>query len=132
MDRLLLCSRQKSGSGCGIECDKTCSQLEVIGSMRAWATGIVCLYVCLVLFDWVTGLHWLADFSLPMAIVGGVGLAIASHPNQISDTATSHTLENTAATPEVEPAQPAQAVEQPAATPESSISFTINKSVRPG
>lgn len=101
--------------------------------MQAWATGIVCLYVCVVLFDWITGLHWLADFSLPMAIVGGVSLAIASHPTQT--TSTDQTLEGPADAPKVELAGPEQTPKQsepakPAA--DSSISFTINKNARPG
>ena len=103
--------------------------------MQIWATGIVCLYVGITLLNWVTGLHWLAEFSLPMAIVGGVGLAIASHPTQSApstlDTA-KDPIEATAAAQEPQPEddQPYPQSAKPAT--ESSISFTINKNVRPG
>lgn len=95
--------------------------------MQFWAVSIVCLYVGVGLFNWVTGLHWLAEFSLPMSILGGVGLAIASNSNSPELPAASPPTDSLdAAAP---PPQAVKAASKPA--PEPSISFTIHKNVRP-
>ena len=95
--------------------------------MRFGAVCIVCLFLGIELFNWVSGLHWLAEFSRPLAILGGLGLAIASHPtpdplsHQSSEPLpkTNHAPIETAPSPAVEP------------PPEPTISFTIHKNVRP-
>ncbi len=97
--------------------------------MRGWSVCLVGLYVGLQLFNWVTGLHWLTDFSLPLSILGGLGLAIASTPSSAAIKATLDPSAN-ATTPKASETT-AQAQTPTAATPESSISFTIHKNVRP-
>ncbi|NEZ60612.1 hypothetical protein [Adonisia turfae] len=106
--------------------------------MHFWAICIVCLYVGIELFNWVTGLHWLADFALPMSVLAGIGLAIASNtaPKLIQSASTTLAADTSNSTPldAAEAAQPTTATAPPAqprtqAAP--SISFTINKNIRP-
>ncbi|MEO0350428.1 MAG: hypothetical protein AAF282_10325 [Cyanobacteria bacterium P01_A01_bin.15] len=95
--------------------------------MRFGAVCIVCLFLGIELFNWVSGLHWLAEFSRPLAILGGLGLAIASHPTSIpSSRQSSETLPEPSPSPS-EPSPP-PAADPP---PEPTISFTIHKNVRP-
>ena len=89
--------------------------------MQVWAIGIVCFYIALGLFNWVTGLHWLAEFSLPLSIMGGIGLAIASNlPRTTSPTQPEPIAPET---PAIEPVQPSQRDSQP--TDNDTISFKI-------
>ncbi|MBE9068212.1 hypothetical protein IQ260_16295 [Leptolyngbya cf. ectocarpi LEGE 11479] len=101
--------------------------------MQFWAVGVVCLYVGIGLFNWVTGLHWLAEFSLPMSILGGIGLAIASNANSPRLPAASPSTDSLDdATPPDSAGPPPQTVKAASQSiPESSISFTIHKNVRP-
>ncbi|NEQ50690.1 MAG: hypothetical protein F6K11_11235 [Leptolyngbya sp. SIO3F4] len=106
--------------------------------MRFWALGIIYGYIALTLFNWLTGSHWLAGFSLPLSILGGLGLAIASHTTTSllpSTHATStpgntssqtETIEDISQGPTTPPSHSAAK-----STQESSISFTINKNIRP-
>ncbi|MEA5465752.1 hypothetical protein [Leptothoe sp. PORK10 BA2] len=98
---------------------------------------MVCLYVSLGLFNWVTGLHWLGEFSLPLSIFAGLGLAIASNSPPATISAAS-TTRNTpeASAPPTEPkdiigGQSTPPASAPKTVPEPSISFTIHKTVRP-
>ncbi|MEM9980095.1 MAG: hypothetical protein AAF808_20925 [Cyanobacteria bacterium P01_D01_bin.2] len=93
--------------------------------MRFGAVCIVCLFIGIELFNWVSGFHWLAEFSRPLAILGGLGLAIASHPTPAP---VSH--QSSEPMPDCSPSEPSPppAVDLP---PESTISFTIHKNVRP-
>lgn len=113
--------------------------------MRFGAMCFLGLYVGIALFNWVSGLHWLAEFSLPLSLLGGFGLAIASTPiNPSTIAASSKSMaspSNVGASQDSEkkpeksdspdiasaPHAPTQA-SQPT---EPSISFTINKNVRP-
>ncbi len=105
--------------------------------MQFWAICIVCVYVGLGVFNWVTGLHWLAEFSLPLSVLGGVGLAIASNipATPAAPTSTEAATDvSTTTTPEAS----AEAIEAPgistapATQPKApSISFTIHKNRRP-
>lgn len=109
--------------------------------MKGWAIGIVFFYVALGVFNWVTGLHWLADFSLPLSIVGGIGLAIASNsppptlpshpaPQPKTDTSSPDTSSPIAdATANSTDTDTSPSDTSP--TKETSISFTINKTLRP-
>ncbi|MGD1853946.1 MAG: hypothetical protein ACFB2W_06800 [Leptolyngbyaceae cyanobacterium] len=94
--------------------------------MQFWAICIVCIYVGIGLFNWVSGLHWLAEFSLPLSVLGGLGLAIASSTSnapQSTDASNVITSPSPSETDkDVLPSRPAV---------DSSISFTINKNVRP-
>ncbi|MEM9484698.1 MAG: hypothetical protein AAGA83_13525 [Cyanobacteria bacterium P01_F01_bin.116] len=100
--------------------------------MQVWAIGIVCFYVALGLFNWVTGLHWLAEFSVPLSIVGGLGLAIASSSTApMSPTNTDHPDEKTASTPTADVSGTSHPHSETRPTPEASISFTIDKNLRP-
>ncbi|MEM7063741.1 MAG: hypothetical protein AAF572_11325 [Cyanobacteria bacterium P01_B01_bin.77] len=99
--------------------------------MQFWAMGVVCLYVGIGLFNWVTGLHWLAEFSLPMSILAGVGLAIASHSNSPGLPAASVSTDSLDATASPAATSPSQTVKASKPAPEPSISFTIHKNVRP-
>ena len=99
--------------------------------MQFWAVCFVGLYVGVQLFNWVTGLHWLADFSLPLSILGGLGLAIASAPATHTNQSASATSDRMPA-PQTDPQSEPQPSEKPASpAPEASISFTIHKNVRP-
>ena len=116
--------------------------------MQFWAAGIVCIYVGIGLFNWVTGLHWLTEFSLPLSILAGVGLAIASTPlttlsaptdntplvEPLVETQTTaaspHPDQNTNQTPIVQ-TTPAPSSAKPTQPDPSSISFTIHKNSRP-
>ncbi|MBX2866015.1 MAG: hypothetical protein KTR27_20885 [Leptolyngbyaceae cyanobacterium MAG.088] len=106
--------------------------------MQGWGIGIVFLYIALGIFNWVTGLHWLAEFSLPMSLVAGLGLAIASLSPVALPSASTHASDDIAtasdsdlpatdldATPSQSSTQPSQQITEP------SISFTIDKNVRP-
>ncbi|MEM8611899.1 MAG: hypothetical protein AAGF93_07760 [Cyanobacteria bacterium P01_H01_bin.105] len=107
--------------------------------MRFWAVGVVCVYVGIGLFNWVTGLHWLAEFSLPLSILGGFGLAIASTtaipPEPTSTAPSSEAISiaesNTESTPLDKETKTAPLPPNPTPSNEPSISFTINKNVRP-
>ncbi|MEM9904189.1 MAG: hypothetical protein AAF921_04105 [Cyanobacteria bacterium P01_D01_bin.44] len=112
--------------------------------------GLICflaLFFGTELVQWVTHLPWLSEFelSLPLALLGGSGLAIASNYKQLngllpppqagqpdtaiapnpaaSSPATSHS-----AAPSTKPALSPQSPSQPSS---SSISFKINKPHRP-
>ncbi|ESA34278.1 hypothetical protein N836_17830 [Leptolyngbya sp. Heron Island J] len=100
--------------------------------MQFWAVCIVCFYVALALFNWVTGLHWLAEASLPLSILAGVGLAIASSTSTTSLPPTESTTD-VPTPPEPEPAPQKAATQKPPAPQQHSpsISFTINKNRRP-
>ncbi|MEM9979565.1 MAG: hypothetical protein AAF808_18210 [Cyanobacteria bacterium P01_D01_bin.2] len=95
--------------------------------MRFGAVCIVCLFIGIELFNWVSGLHWLAEFSRPLAILGGLGLAIASHhtPDPVP-----HPIADPLPEPNLSPSEPSP---PPTADPppEPTISFTIHKNVRP-
>ena len=101
--------------------------------MRAWAVSIVYIYVGIQLFNWVTGLHWLSEFTWPLTIVSGLGLAIASQPLPSAPKVASPADETSTPAPH-EPAS-TPAVTPPTGTvsnaSEPSISFTIRKNVRP-
>lgn len=98
--------------------------------MQVWAIGIVCFYVALGVFNWVTGLHWLAEFSLPLSIAGGIGLAIASNSTTAALPADSDPQkESPPSSPIAE--STAEAAAETSPTQEASISFTINKNLRP-
>ncbi|MEL6333481.1 MAG: hypothetical protein AAFU84_14670 [Cyanobacteria bacterium J06633_23] len=110
--------------------------------MRFGAMCFLGLYVGIALFNWVSGLHWLAEFSLPLSLLGGLGLAIASTPVKPSTIAANSkstaSPSNVSASekkpeksdsPDIAPDPPASTrANQPA---EPSISFTINKNARP-
>ncbi|MEO0395566.1 MAG: hypothetical protein AAF243_06195 [Cyanobacteria bacterium P01_A01_bin.137] len=113
--------------------------------MRFGAMCFLGLYVGIALFNWVSGLHWLAEFSLPLSLLGGFGLAIASTP--VKPSTITAKSKSTASTSNVSPSDasekkpeksdspdiaPAPHASNQASQPaESSISFTINKNVRP-
>lgn len=100
--------------------------------MRPWAVGVVYMYVGVQLFNWVTGLYWLSELALPMTILAGLSLAIASQPSTLLPDAAPKIpdpKDQVAATPLSETGLP-----QPDTTENSadaSISFTIRKNVRP-
>ncbi|MEM1254861.1 MAG: hypothetical protein AAGI69_20695 [Cyanobacteria bacterium P01_H01_bin.21] len=95
------------------------------------------------LLDWVAGQHWLADFSLPLSIFGGVSLAIASNPflsNPSKNSAPQNLTDDHDDSPQVKSApKPSDPTNETPANPYPansqqnfpSISFTINKNVRP-
>lgn len=110
--------------------------------MRSGAIFVVFVYTVIGLFNWVTGLHWLADFSLPLSIAGGLGLAIASTSRTaaIPSTPISTKLETDDAMPstssdesengdDISTTTAAPKASKPLTAP--SISFTINKNIRP-
>lgn len=113
--------------------------------MQFWAVCIICLYVGIELFNWVTGLHWLADFSLPLSVVSGLSLAIASNSPTAANKAPLETTQSssdlTGLSTEISDVEPSLAQSPPAQSPppqkpplnatEPSISFTIHKNVRP-
>ncbi|MBT9310939.1 hypothetical protein [Leptothoe kymatousa] len=96
--------------------------------MRLWAAGIVYTYIGLQLFNWLTGLHLLSEFGLPLTIVSGLGLAIASQSDGSVAKDDGAAESNSAV-----PGAAVDAMEAPAAPPANgdSISFTIRKNVRP-
>ncbi len=104
--------------------------------MQFLAICIVCFYVGLKLFNWVTGLHWLAEFSLSLSILGGVGLAIASNATPPAQSSSAESVTDVTASTESEPLTKAiktSAIPGPQATQQKnpSISFTIHKNRRP-
>lgn len=109
--------------------------------MHVWALCLVCLYVFLGVFNWLTGLHWLGEFSLPLSILAGLGLAIASNSAPKNSAAmpaaaNTHDMPENAAPPmeaqDTAAGQSSTASPSPGSTaPEPSISFTINKNARP-
>ena len=109
--------------------------------MKVWSVCGFCVYLGLVLLDWVTGQQWLADFSLPLSMVGGISLAIASNTfasNTPNNPAQQNLTNNHGDSPQVapEPSVPTNEIPvnpYPANSQHDppSISFTINKNVRP-
>lgn len=108
--------------------------------MRLWAATIIYIYAGVQLFNWVTGLHWLSDFTWPMTIVAGFGLAIASQPAtsmvNTSDphppsSAISELTDLTQELPTASKAMNEGGTGEGATDVASSISFTIRKNVRP-
>ncbi|MEO0432634.1 MAG: hypothetical protein AAF151_13150 [Cyanobacteria bacterium J06656_5] len=113
--------------------------------MRFWAMCFLGLYGGIALFNWVSGLHWLAEFSLPLSLVGGLGLAIASTPVKSSTLIAN--LQSTASTSNVSASDASQQKPEKSDSPdmvsaphastqasppaEPSISFTIDKNARP-
>lgn len=102
--------------------------------MQGWALCVVCLYVGIGLFNWLTGLHWLAEFRLPMSVLAGLGLAIASTASptvmgssQSNSVSADSAPLDSSETPPTETPVPQSSDQQT----ESSISFTIHKDVRP-
>ncbi|MGD1952287.1 MAG: hypothetical protein ACFB14_21955 [Leptolyngbyaceae cyanobacterium] len=104
--------------------------------MKVWSVCGLCLYLGLALLDWVTGQHWLADFSLPLSMFGGISLAIASNTSKTP--APQNLANNHGDSPQVAP-EPSVPTNETPVNPHPansqqnspSISFTINKNVRP-
>lgn len=95
--------------------------------MRLWAAGIVYTYIGLQLLNWVMGLHWLSEFALPITMLTGVSLAIASQPSPPdTDPTTSDAGVRTSPEP-ISDIGAAPISENTTNTAESSISFTIRK-----
>jgi hypothetical protein len=101
--------------------------------------GLVCfglLFMGIEFYQWVAHLTWLGDLdlSLPMTLVGGVGLAIAS--NYKSRSARLGSTVEPVIHPPAEPPptvtpQPAPPSMTTAVADKSSISFKVRKPYRP-
>ncbi|MEO1402555.1 MAG: hypothetical protein AAFV72_15105 [Cyanobacteria bacterium J06635_1] len=107
--------------------------------------GLICflaLFLGTELVQWVTHLPWLGEFelSLPLALLGGSGLAIASNYKRLNgllpqtqtgqpDAIIAPNL--TASSPAASSTNPTLSPPPPSQAASSSISFKINKPHRP-
>jgi hypothetical protein len=110
--------------------------------MRLWLVSFLILFFGAEGLQWFGQLHWFSgvEFSVPVVVIGGIGLAIASNYRLVQSlgllpethpTPKNNPFPTRRSTPTIDPA-PTQTVQSPSVgsqtqRQEKSISFTIHK-----